>query len=428
VKILIVGSGGREHALAWKILQSPRLTQLYSTSTNASTLLLQQQYGAKVAAPVKIAEHNIIELTQFTLQEQIDIVVIGSEAPLAAGLSDTLIKAGIKVFGPTQAAAQIESSKAFSKDFMARNNIATARYQTFTDFVAALNYVKNINYSIVIKASGLAAGKGVYLPESLTETETTLKELLEQHSLGAAGNEVIIEERLTGEEVSLLAFSDGYTVKLMPPARDHKRLLDHNQGPNTGGMGAYAPAINICPPALQNELAQTILQKTIDGLRAENKLFVGVLYAGLMLTPAGPRVLEFNCRFGDPETQVLMTLLDSDLLDVIEACVNGQLADCTVNWKNASAVCVILASKGYPQKNETGFVINGLNNITAQNVLAFHAGTAWQTQDIVNAGGRVLGVTAWDHNLKDAIKTAYTAIANIQFTGMQYRHDIGKLT
>lgn len=426
MKLLIIGSGGREHALAWKILQSARLTKLYSTSTNASTLLLQQQYGNKVAAPVKIAEHNIIELVQFAVQEKIDMVIVGSEAPLAAGLSDALLKAGIKVFGPTQAAAQIESSKAFSKDFMARHDIPTARYETFTELLSALNYVRTIHYPIVIKASGLAAGKGVYLPDSLAETEIILKELLEQHSLGNAGNEIIIEERLTGEEVSLLAFTDGYTVKLMPPARDHKRLLDNNQGPNTGGMGAYAPAINICPPELQKELADTILQKTIDGMRAENKLFVGILYAGLMLTPTGPRVLEFNCRFGDPETQVLMALLDSDLLDILEACANNKLVNCEINWKNASAVCVILASKGYPQKIETGFAINGLNNIHAKNVVGFHAGTKWQEQNIVNAGGRVLGVTAWENNLTQAINTTYKAINQIHFDGMQYRKDIAK--
>jgi len=425
VKILIIGAGGREHALAWKILQSPRLTQLYCTTTNASTVLLQQQYGNKVAAPVKIAETNIAELVQFAMQEKIDIVIVGSEAPLAAGLSDALIKVGIRTFGPTQAAAQIEASKAFSKAFMVRNNIPTARYETFTDFNVALNYVKSINYPIVIKASGLAAGKGVYLPDTLAETESILRDLLEQHSLGAAGNEVIIEERLTGEEVSLLAFTDGHTVKVMPPARDHKRLLDKNQGPNTGGMGAYAPATNICPPALQAELAKTILQATVDGLRAENKLFIGVLYAGLMLTPNGPRVLEFNCRFGDPETQVLMALLDSDLIDIVAACVTGKLANCDIAWKKASAVCVILASQGYPQKTNTGFAITGLNG-NIPHVVIFHAGTRWKAQDIINTGGRVLGVTAWENNLTDAINMAYQQIKKINFNGMQYRKDIAK--
>ncbi len=426
MKILIIGSGGREHALAWKILQSPRLTKLYTTSTNASTLLLKEQYTDKVACPIKIAEQNITELVAFAVQEKIDLVIVGSEAPLAAGLSDALIKAHIRVFGPTQAAAQIEASKAFSKDFMARHHIPTARYQTFSELAPALNYVNTLNYPIVIKASGLAAGKGVYLPDSLAETETILQALLEQHSLGQAGNEVIIEERLIGEEVSLLAFTDGYSIKLMPPARDHKRLLDHNRGPNTGGMGAYAPALSICPPALQTELAQTILQTTIDGLRNENKLFIGVLYAGLMLTPAGPRVLEFNCRFGDPETQVLLALLDSDLIDIIEACVTGKLTDCPIHWKSASAVCVILASKGYPEKNETGFTITGLNKLNANKVAIFHAGTRWQEKNIINHGGRVLGITAWENNLADAIKIAYQQIEKIHFEGMQYRKDIGE--
>ncbi len=425
MKILLVGSGGREHALAWKILSSPRLTKLFVTSTNASPFLLQQQYGDKIAPPVKIAEDNIHELTQFAVQEKIDSVIIGGETPLAAGLSDALIKAGIPAFGPTQAAAQIEASKAFAKDFMTRHQIPTARYQTFTNLSNALHHVRTIDYPVVIKASGLAAGKGVFLPETLTETESILQELLQQHTLGAAGNEIVIEERLQGEEVSLLAFTDGYTVKVMPPARDHKRLLDNNQGPNTGGMGAYAPATTICPPVLQTELTKTILEPAINGLRAEGKLFVGVLYAGLMLTTHGPRVIEFNCRFGDPETQVLLPLLDSDLLTIVKACTEGNLADCAVNWKNTHAVCVILASQDYPQKSATGFSINGLTTCDAENVTVFQAGTRLDNQQIVTAGGRVLGVTVWDNNLADAIKIAYQHIGKIHFTGMQYRQDIG---
>lgn len=458
MNILLIGSGAREHALAWKILQSPQLTQLYMTATNGSVFILNKN-SAKPVFAVNIAETDHANLLYFAKERDIKLVVIGSETPLAAGLTNQFNEINIAVFGPTQQAAQIESSKAFAKEFMQRHNIPTACFAKFTDFSAALNYIQSINYPIVIKASGLAAGKGVYLPNDLAESEAILRSLLIDHSLGKAGNEIIIEERLTGEEISLLAFSDGMTVKPLPLARDHKRLFADNQGPNTGGMGAFAPA-----PLPQNysieKLTATILQPTINALRAENKPFVGVLYAGLMLTEQGAKVLEFNCRFGDPETQVLMPLLETDLVTIMLACTQQQLADCKIQWKPQTAVCVVLASKGYPENPQTGDIISGLehtdlpgapvetelvktatsidklNDIQAvkkdmegyaqqQNSVIFHAGTRWHNEQLFTAGGRVLSVTAWDNNLTTARTRAYAHVKAIHFDGMQYREDIG---
>jgi len=429
------------------------------TATNGSTVVLAKN-SAKPVLPVAIAENNQIELIKFAQENHIELVVIGSEAPLAAGLSDAFYNAGIKVFGPTKLAAQIESSKAFAKDFMQRHNIPTARYETFTQFEAAQAYLKTIDYPIVIKASGLAAGKGVFLPDSKIEAEKILHELLISGSLGQAGQEVIIEERLMGEEVSLLAFCDGKTVKTMPPARDHKRLLAGDQGPNTGGMGVYAPVPSVMPEQIQ-EWTQTILQPTLDGLCAEKIPFVGVLYAGLMLTAQGAKVLEFNCRFGDPETQVLMPLLETDLVEIMQACVEQRLADCAITWKKQTAVCVVVAAKNYPLRPQTGDLIKGLENtdlpgapvqselvkiqtstaqyhgletvkkdaegyVSQKPVVVFHAGTEWRNNNLVTAGGRVLGVTAWDNNLAAAKKLAYAQIKAIEFDGMQYREDIGE--
>jgi phosphoribosylamine---glycine ligase len=328
------------------------------------------------------------------------------------------------VFGPSQAAAQIEASKAFSKDFMLRHNIPTAHFATFTEFRDALRYLLSVDYPIVIKASGLAAGKGVILPDCADDAETALRSIMLDHEFGAAGDEVIIEERLTGPEVSLLAFSDGLTIKPMPPAQDHKRIFDNDQGPNTGGMGAYAPA-PILSPALVGEYTRSILQPTIDGLREEGKSFVGVLYVGLMLTADGPRVLEYNCRFGDPETQAILPLLESDLLDVVEACVNGRLADIDVQWRSGAAACVVIASEGYPGKYPSGREIHGLD-AAFDHAVAFHAGTQLSNSKIATGGGRVLGVTGFGDDFRDAIEYAYQAVGQIEFEGMQYRKDIGR--
>ena len=413
MRVLIVGSGGREHALAWKAAQSPRLTELFVAPGNAGT----------ASYNIAIGGDETSRLVEFATQRQIDLVIIGPEVPLAAGLADALRIAGIKAFGPSQAAAEIESSKAFSKAFMIRHGIPTARFAVFTDHESARAHLAAIDYPVVIKASGLAAGKGVVIPATTDGAMSALHSIMLDGEFGSAGDEVIIEERLSGDEVSLLCFSDGLTVTCMPPAQDHKRLLEGDLGPNTGGMGAYAPA-PICPPELADEFSQTVLQRAIDGLRAEGRPFVGVLYAGLMLTPDGPRILEFNCRFGDPETQVLLPLLASDLLTVAEACVDGRLAETEVKWNFGAAACVVIASAGYPGEYPTGRVISGLDGSFEQ-AAVFHAGTKIVGDDAVSAGGRVLAVTGWGETIEESLQHAYAPIEAIEFEGMQFRTDIG---
>jgi phosphoribosylamine--glycine ligase/phosphoribosylformylglycinamidine cyclo-ligase len=417
MNVLIVGSGGREHALAWKIAGSPRLGKLFIAPGNAGTV--QEGQNVPIAA-----QGTARELVEFCQAQQIDLVVIGPEAPLAAGLADDLRLAGLAVFGPSRSAAQIEASKAFSKAFMARHAIPTARFAIFNDYHTALAYLKNVDYPVVIKASGLAAGKGVILPEDYETGQAALYSLMIAGEFGAAGEEVVIEERLQGEEVSLLAFCDGTALKVMPPAQDHKRLLDGDAGPNTGGMGAYAPA-PACPPALVEQAVQTILQPALDGLREEGMPFVGVLYAGLMLTEDGPRVLEFNCRFGDPETQVLLPLLETDLLEILETCVQGRLRDLELRWKSGTAACVVLASGGYPGQMVSGRLISGLEK-PLEGSKIFHAGTRLADGGVLTAGGRVLGVTSWGASLAEALERAYAAVKETTFEGMQYRSDIGR--
>jgi phosphoribosylamine--glycine ligase len=413
VKVLIVGSGGREHAIAWKVTQSSRLAQLFVAPGNAGT----------AAYNVPINADGIPALVTFASDQQIDLVIIGPEAPLAIGLADALRAAGRSVFGPSQAAAQIEASKAFSKDFMQRHNIPTARFATFTEYREALKYLLSVDYPIVIKASGLAAGKGVILPDCADDAEAALRAIMLDKEFGAAGDEVIIEERLSGEEVSLLAFADGVTIKPMPSAQDHKRIFDNDEGPNTGGMGAYAPA-PILPPALVEEYTRSILQPTIDGLRAEGRPFVGVLYAGLMLTADGPRVLEYNCRFGDPETQAILPLLETDLIDITVACANGTLNQMEIQWKQGAAACVVIAAEGYPGSYPSGCEIHGLD-IPRNDAVVFHAGTKLHDGKVVTAGGRVLGVTGFGAHFREAIEYAYQAVGQVEFEGMQYRTDIG---
>ncbi len=419
LKVLIVGSGGREHAIAWKVAQSSRLAQLFVAPGNAGTI-----NNDKLTMPnVPIAAEDTAALVSFCTEQHIDLVIIGPEAPLANGLADALRAHNRLVFGPSQAATQIEASKAFSKAFMQRHNIPTARFAAFTDFRAALKHLLSIDYPIVIKASGLAAGKGVILPDCADDAEAALRSIMLDHEFGAAGDEVIIEERLSGEEVSLLAFTDGVTLKPMPPAQDHKRVFDGDQGPNTGGMGAYAPA-PICPPHRVEEFTRTILQPTVAGLRAEGRPFVGVLYAGLMLTEDGPRVLEYNCRFGDPETQAILPLLETDLLDIAEACAQGTLNSIEVKWRSGAAACVVVASEGYPGKYPIGREIHGLD-ASFENAAVFQAGTKLSEGNIITSGGRVLGVTGWGNDLRAALDAAYGAVKSIEFEGMHYRRDIG---
>lgn len=414
MNILLIGSGGREHAIAWKVAQSPKLSKLYIAPGNPGTA----DCGENVALDIR--DHAAV--IRFCQEKRIDLVIVGPETPLADGIADALAEAGIRCFGPKKAAAQIEASKVFSKHFMARHGIPTARYAAFSKLSDALAHLERIDYPIVIKASGLAAGKGVILPETKTEAESVLREMLEGGAFGAAGSEVVIEERMSGPEVSLMAFTDGKTVVPMLPAQDHKRIFDDDQGPNTGGMGAYAPA-PIFTADLMEEAIETVLKPAVSGLRLEGTPFLGVLYAGLMLTAQGIRVLEFNCRFGDPETQAVLSLLETDLLEVAEACVTGKLAETDVRWRAGAAVCVVLASRGYPEKAESGqpISIGGL----PEGVVCFHAGTKTDAEGrLVTAGGRVLGVTAQAADLASAARLAYDAVEQVEFEGMQYRTDI----
>ena len=414
MNVLVIGSGGREHAIVWKVRQSPKLNQLYALPGNPGTAELAENISG-----ISVADHAAI--VALCKDKQIDLVLVGPEAPLAAGLADSLEAAGIRCFGPKQAAAQIESSKVFAKDFMAKHHIPTARYATFHQFDEAVQHLDSVDYPVVIKASGLAAGKGVILPETMDEAKYTLKAILVDKTFGDAGREVVIEERLAGQEVSLMAFTDGKVVVPMLPAQDHKRLLDSDEGPNTGGMGAYAPA-PIFTVDMIHEAMESVLKPAVNGLKREGTPFVGVLYAGLMLTPNGIRVLEFNCRFGDPETQVVLPLLESDLLEVAEACVNGNLSDMNIHWKNGNTVCVVLASKGYPEKVEIGKLITF--DELPENMVCFHAGTKTQNGNIITSGGRVFGLTAWSTDIEHTVNIVYSNVHKVSFEGMQYRKDI----
>ena len=414
MNVLVIGSGGREHAIVWKVSQSPKLTRLYALPGNPGM--------AELAANVNgISVDDHAAVVSFCKDKQIDLVIVGPEAPLATGLVDSLSAQGIRCFGPSQAAAQIEASKSFAKDFMARHNIPTAKYATFSNYDEAVRYLEAVDYPIVIKASGLAAGKGVILPETMDEAKSALEEILVKKVFGKAGADVVIEERMTGQEVSLMAFTDGTSVVPMLPAQDHKRLLDGDKGLNTGGMGAYAPA-PIFTSAMMNEAVEKVLKSAVNGMKSEGNPFVGVLYAGLMLTPNGIRTLEFNCRFGDPETQVVLPLLETDLVEITEACVDGNLANINIQWKNGAAVCVVLASKGYPEKVESGKVVT-IEQLP-DDMVCFHAGTKMENENLITSGGRVFGLTAWAEDIASAVKKVYANIGKITFDGIQYRKDI----
>jgi phosphoribosylamine--glycine ligase len=418
---LVIGRGGREHALAWKLAQSPRVQQVWCAPGNGGTALA----GGKVAN-VALHETDFVALIDFARQNRVTLTIVGPEAPLADGVVDAFQAAGQRCFGPSRAAAQIEASKAFAKDFMARHGIPTARHATFINFDAAVDHLRQVDYPVVLKASGLAAGKGVILPASLEDAEAALRQIMVEREFGAAGDQVVIEERLAGPEASVLAFSDGRTVALMPAAQDHKRAFDGDQGPNTGGMGAYAPA-PLMTPALLDVVRRAVLQPAIDGLDADGKPYVGVLYAGMMLTADGPKTLEFNCRFGDPETQVILPLLESDLVDVVEACLDGRLAEMEVHWRAEAAATVVAASEGYPGSYPKGHEIRGVAEAEAlPGVAVYQAGTRLADDGrLLTDGGRVLAVTGVGDDLPAALACAYDGIERIHFQGMHYRRDIG---
>ncbi len=416
-KILIIGGGGREHALAWKIKQSPQVEKIFIAPGNAGTA----EVGENVAIPIS----DIGELAQFALKSQIDLTVVGPDDALAAGIVDAFLEKNLKIWGPVKAASKIEWSKSFAKELMSRQNIPTAHYKTFTDYNLAWAYIKPQFLPVVIKASGLALGKGVTICHTMEEAEEVLRDLMINKTLGQAGTEVVIEQFLQGPEFSIHAFCDGENFKLLPPAQDHKSIFNGDKGPNTGGMGTIAPLPWVSQELL-NEVAEKIVKPTLEGLKKLGSPFVGLLYPGLMLTKEGPKVIEFNARFGDPETQSLMRLLKTDLLEILEACVDGNLDKLNIEWNNKYACCIALASGGYPGKYEKGLPISGIEEASKmENVIVFHAGTKISDDQLVTNGGRVLGVSVTADNLKSALDKAYEAAKLIHFDGMHYRTDIG---
>jgi len=420
MNVLLIGSGGREHALAWKLTQSPRVDRLFVAPGNGGTARMAKTENVPIPAD------DLAALADFAATAGVDFTIVGPEAPLVDGIVDLFQAADLAIFGPTQAAAQLEGSKAFAKAFMQRHGIPTGRAEVFTDFDDATRYLRQLDAPPVIKASGLAAGKGVILPETMAEAAGVLQQILLERRFGQAGETVLIEERLSGPELSVLAFTDGRHLAIMPAAQDHKRLLDGDRGPNTGGMGAFAPS-PLATPELLEQVRTEILQPTLDGMAAEGTPYTGVLYAGLMLTEDGPKVLEYNCRFGDPEAQVIIPLLESDLLEVCEACVEGRLDRMDVVWRDQVAVTVVMASDGYPGDYPTGLAITHLDDAERRGCLVFHAGTKWADERLVTAGGRVLAVTALRSTMADAAGVAYSGVRAIHFNEAQYRRDIGRM-
>ena len=427
-KILIIGGGGREHAIGWKIKQSKRCEELYFAPGNGGTLAL--------GTNVDIKATDIKTLIDFVKREKIDLTLAIPDDPLALGIVDEFQKEGLRIFGPSKKASQIESSKAFSKNFMKNHNLPTAKFEVFTDYEQAKKYLVNHSLPVVVKVSGLALGKGVFICESLDEANQTIENILVKKTFGEAGNEIVIEEFMTGPEISTHAFTDGNNYSIFPTSQDHKRIGENDQGLNTGGMGTIAPIPFVTDELLEN-IKKTIITPTISGMKEDENKFSGVIYPGLMLTNDGPKILEYNARFGDPETQTYMRLLDTDLLDIVDACIDGTLDKIQVKWKNLSACTIVLASLGYPENYEKGKIISGILDAEQpastqggmKDIVVFHAGTKYdENKNLVTNGGRVLGVTAIGNNLGEALVNAYKAVEKIYFDGMYYRKDIGKKT
>ncbi|HTG02172.1 MAG TPA: phosphoribosylamine--glycine ligase [Nitrospirota bacterium] len=417
MKVLVVGGGGREHALVWKIAQSRKVAKIYAAPGNAGI--------AQLAECVPIKAEDMAGLAAFAKSKAVDLTVVGPEGPLSQGIVDAFAAQGLRAFGPSGKAAEIEASKRFAKDLMKKYNIPTAEYGVFTDKASAESYVRQKGAPIVVKADGLAAGKGVVVAETVDEALKALDLIMGDKAFGAAGDRVVIEECLLGEEASFMAFSDGTTVVPMASSQDHKRVFDADKGPNTGGMGAYSPA-PVVTKKLERKVMDTIMIPTIQAMEKEGRLFKGVLYAGLMISGGDAKVLEFNARFGDPETQPIMARLDTDLVEIIEAILSGTLAKVEIRWKPDSAVCVVMASGGYPGGYAKGKVITGLEKAAQQSgVVVFHAGTAFANGSVVTDGGRVLGVTGLGPTVAAAIDTAYAGVREISFDGAHFRRDIG---
>ena len=418
MNILVIGGGGREHALVWKIAQSPLVNKVYCAPGNPGI--------AGLAECVNVAADDIDGLLALAQQKTIDLTVVGPEVALTLGVVDRFQAAGLEIFGPNQAAARIEGSKSFSKDLMAKYGIPTAAYRSFTDRDQAVAYIRAQGAPIVVKADGLAAGKGVIVALTVEQAVTAVDEIMLDGVFGSAGSSVVIEEFMAGEEASFFAFTDGSNILPLASAQDHKRIFDNDEGPNTGGMGAYSPA-PVVTEALVAEVVATIVRPTIAGMAAEGCPYRGILYVGLMIANGKPRVVEFNARFGDPEAQPLLMRMKSDIVPVLQACARGQLTQTALDWHDKAAVCVVMASGGYPGSYETGLPIDGLDAAAKiEDVMVFHAGTAGKDGQIVNAGGRVLGVTGLGTSVAAAIDKAYQGVAAICWQGVQFRTDIGR--
>ena len=413
MKVLVIGSGGREHALVWKLRQSPRVTAVFCAPGNAGIAQLA------TCVPIKITEQE--KLLTFAREAGIGLTVVGPDDALAAGIVDLFEDAGLRAFGPRQAAARLESSKVFAKDFMQRHGIPTARSGSFTDADEARRFIATMQCPIVVKADGLALGKGVIIAATIAEAEQAIREIMVERKFGDAGSSVVIEEFLEGEECSIHALVDGRSYLLFPSAQDHKRALDGDQGLNTGGMGTFSPAAKLVTPEMEARIRREVLDRFIAGVQKDGIDFRGMLFPGLMITAEGPKALEFNCRFGDPETQVLLTRLESDLVDLLEATIDRRLSEVNARWSEQVAVCVIMASGGYPGSYASGKSITGIDRADA---IVFHAGTKTAGAEFVTAGGRVLGVTSLAGDLVAARTKAYAAVEAIHFEGAQFRRDI----
>ena len=415
MNILVIGNGGREHALVWKLAQSPRVSKIYCAPGNAGIVRMAE------CVPIKV--DDLSGLQAFAKSHAIDLTIVGPELPLSLGIADEFRKAKLRIFGPTRNAARIESSKSFAKELMVRENIPTAASRSFDTLDAALIWLETCGMPIVVKADGLAQGKGVIICATKVEAQEAVRSMLGDQRFGEAGSRVVLEEFLEGEELTVMAFADGRTVIPMIPAQDHKRIGERDTGPNTGGMGAYAPA-PLGTPELRRRILEDVLHPAVTALSRVGSPFYGVLYAGLMIKDGMPYALEFNARFGDPETQVVLPLLQTDLLDIIEAVVEHRLDQIQVAWHNQAAVCVVLTSEGYPGSYPTGLPITGLPEQPTESVVVFHAGTTQSDRAVLTNGGRVLGVTALADTIRNAQKQAYAALTPIQFEGCYYRSDI----
>lgn len=416
MKVLVIGNGGREHALVWKLTESRHVDKIYCCQGNAGV--------SNIAECIDIDINDHAALVDFVKYEWIDMTIVGPEVPLSKGIVDAFEKEGRKIMGPSKAAARLEASKVFSKDFMRRYNIPTAGYRVFNSYNQAENYIRMKGAPIVIKADGLAAGKGVIVAENVDDAIAGVKLIMKEKAFGDAGNRIIVEDCLKGEEASYMVFTDGTSILPMVSSQDHKRIYDNDKGPNTGGMGAYSPA-PVVTKELEKVIMDTIMRPVINGMKREGVRYKGILYAGLMIDNGKPQVLEFNCRFGDPETQPVLMRMNSDLMDVAFGITDEKLNEVNLKWKDGATVCVVVSSKGYPGQYENGKIISGLDQFKeSRDVLIFHAGTTFNGSDIVTSGGRVLGVTAIGGDLKEAKRKSYDAISKIHFEGMHYRKDI----